>query len=196
LVRGETGRSHAKGNVVFIISWFTCALAERDAGEASNALVALGNNSFTSDAVKLYRPFGEGLIARMLNDDAKARSAFTQARFEQEKRIQEQPEYAPGLCIGLIDAGLGRKEDALREGRRGVELLPLAKDYINGGHMLEFFAITAAWVGETDVALKYLIMATQVPETLSYGELKLLPYWDPLRGDRRFERIVESLASK
>ena len=178
-------------------TWFTCALAERDAAEATNALIALGDNSFTSDAVKLYRPFGEGLVARMLNDDAKARAAFALARSEQEKRIQDQPAYAPGLCIlGLIDAGLGRREDALRESKRAVELLPVTKDYINGGHMLEFCAISAAWVGETDVAVKHLTMATQVPGTLSYGELKLLPYWDPLRDDPRFEKIVASLAPK
>jgi hypothetical protein len=62
--------------------------------------------------------------------------------------------------------------------------------------MLEFCAISAAWVGETDVAFKHLTIATQVPRTRSYGELNLLPYWDPLRGDPHFEKIVASLAPK
>ena len=63
----------------------------------------------------------------------KARSAFTAARAEQEKIVQAQPNYGPALCVlGLIDAALGRKEEALREGRRAVELLPVEKDAING----------------------------------------------------------------
>ena len=46
----------------------------------------------------------------------------------QEKIVQAQPNYGPALCVlGLIDAGLGRKEEALREGRRAVELLPWKK---------------------------------------------------------------------
>jgi TolB-like protein/Tfp pilus assembly protein PilF len=178
-------------------SWFACALAERDAGAAEAALEALGENSFGNDAVKFSRTFGEGLIARMTKDDAKARSAFTAARAEQEKRVQAQPNYGPPLCIlGLIDAGLGRKEDALREGRRAIELLPVKKDFTNGVHMIEHFAIIAAWVGEKDLACEHLAIATRLPGYVSYGQLKLLPWWDPLRGDPYFEKIVASLAPK
>jgi serine/threonine-protein kinase len=93
--------------------------------------------------------------------------------------------------LGLIDAGLGRKEDALREGRRAIELLPMTKDSINGAHMIEYFAIIAAWVGEKDLACEQLAIATRLPGSLSYGQLKLTPNWDPLRGDPRFEKIVE-----
>src|SRR4029077_3211639 len=69
-------------------SWFACALAERDAPAAEAALEALGQNTFGNDAVQLSRTFGEGLIARMTNDDKKARAAFTAARAEQQKRVQ------------------------------------------------------------------------------------------------------------
>jgi hypothetical protein len=62
--------------------------------------------------------------------------------------------------------------------------------------MIEFFAIICAWVGEKDLALQQLKIATENPGALSYGQLKLLPYWDPLRGDPRFEKIVASLAPK
>ena len=63
----------------------------------------------------------------------KAQLAFTAARAEQEKTVQAQPDYGPAWCVlGVIDAALGRKEDALREGRRAVELLPVEKDSING----------------------------------------------------------------
>ena len=75
----------------------------------------------------------EGVIARMTKDDAGARVAFTAARAEQQKMLQAPESYGPALCVlGLIDAGLGRKEEALREGRRAVELLPVEKDPIFG----------------------------------------------------------------
>ena len=178
--------------------WLICALAERDAGAAKNAAIAAGANPpFTDEAVNFSRPFVEGIIARVGKDDEKARSAFTAARAEQEKIIHAQPNYGPPLCVlGLIDAGLGRKEEALREGRRAVELLPAEKDAINGTAMIKYLAMIAAWVGDDDLACEQLAVAIRPPSRLSYGQLKLLPFWDPLRGNPRFEKIVASLAPK
>ena len=96
----------------------------------------------------------------------------------------------------MIDAALGRKQEALSECRRAVELLPVQKDAFNGPLMIQWLAISAAWVGEKDLALEQLATAAHVPGTLSYGWLKLLPFWDPLRGDPSFEQIVASLAPK
>ena len=69
-----------------------------------------------------------------------------------------------------------------------MELLPVAKDSINGGHIAEFFAITCAWAGETDLAIQQL--TTIIPSTghITYGYLKLHPFWDPLRGDPRSKK--------
>jgi serine/threonine-protein kinase len=179
-------------------AWLICALAERDAGAAKNAVIAAGSNPpFTDEAVNFSRLFVEGVIARMTNEDEKARAAFTAARAEQEKIIQAQPSYGPPLCVlGLIDAGLGQKEEALREGRRAVELLPVEKDPINGVAMSKYLAMIAAWVGDKDVACEQLAVAVRPPSRITYGQLKLLPFWDPLRGDPRFEKIVASLAPK
>ena len=93
-------------------------------------------------------------------------------------------------------AALGRKEEALSECRRAVELLPVEKDAFNGPLMIQWYATAAAWVGETDLALEQLATAVRAPGVVSYGHLKLLPFWDPLRGDARFENIVNSLAPK
>jgi hypothetical protein len=98
--------------------------------------------------------------------------------------------------LGLIDAALGRKEEALREGRRAVELLAVEKDAINGPLMIEYSAMIAAWLGDKNLACDQLATAIRYPSPLSYGELKLLPFWDPLRGDPCFEKIVASLAPK
>jgi serine/threonine protein kinase/Tfp pilus assembly protein PilF len=173
--------------------WLMCALAERDAAAAKNALIALGQDAISFGGNVIFnRPFAEGVIARMTKDDEKARSAFTAARVEQEKIVQAQPNYGPPLCVlGLIDAGLGRKEEALREGRRAVELLPVEKDAIKGTDMVMYLAMIAGWVGDKDLACEQLASVIRRPSSLSYGQLKLLPFWDPLRGDPRFEKLIE-----
>jgi serine/threonine protein kinase/TolB-like protein/Tfp pilus assembly protein PilF len=180
--------------------WLPCALAERDIAAAKDALLASDEFPLGINAVNFTRPFAEGVIARMTNDEHKAQLAFTAARAEQEKTVQAQPDYGPAWCVlGVIDAALGRKEAALREGRRAVELLPVEKDPVNGMVMIKYLAMIAAWVGEKDLACEQLATAVRSPLSgtdLSYGELKLMPEWDPLRGDPCFEKIVASLAPK
>jgi TolB-like protein/Flp pilus assembly protein TadD len=130
----------------------------------------------------------------MAKDDDKARSALNFARAKQEKIVDNQPNFGPSWCaLGLIDAALGRKEEALREGRRAVELVPLDKDAIRGGAMAKSLAMIAAWVGEIDLACNQLQAVANRPGVVSYGELKLLPFWDSLRGDLRFEKLVEDV---
>src|SRR5207247_725162 len=132
-------------------NWLTCAFAERDPAAAADALAALGENNYGNDIITFSRSFVEGLIARMTKDDNKALSAFAAARAEEEKLVQSQPDDAPALCVlGLIDAALGRKDEALREGGRAVELLPVQTDGLNGSGMVFYFAMIAAWIGEKD----------------------------------------------
>jgi TolB-like protein/Tfp pilus assembly protein PilF len=175
--------------------WFMYTLAERDAAAANTALIGLGDNPRylgVADNVVFNRAFAEGVVARLTNQNDKAQAAFTAARAEQEKLVQAQPNYAEARCVlGLLDAALGRKEEALREGRRAVELLPVEKDALDGNFMVKYLAMIAAWVGDKDLACEQLASAIQHPSDLSYGQLKLLPYWDSLRGDPRFEKLVE-----
>jgi len=105
----------------------------------------------------------------------------------------------------LIDAILGKKEEALSEGRRAMELgaraLPTAQDPMfgqstNEASVKKSFAMICAWAGEPDLAVEQLEAVTKIPGGPSYGELRLDPMWDPLRGDPRFEKIVASLAPK
>jgi len=178
-------------------SWLLCALAERDPAAAANALAALGDNSVGTEKVKYSPRLMEGLVGRMAKDDAKAHAAFTAARAEQEKLIRANPDDAGTLCIlGLIEAALGRKEEALREGWRAVELLPVEKDARSGPAMIVCLARIAAWVGDNDLACEQLVRASRLPSSVSYGDLKLMPWWDPLRGNPCFETIVASLAPK
>ena len=182
-------------------NWFDCALVERDWPAAEQALTALGNNPFWGDGgAILSRQFGEGLLARAMHDESRARKAFTAARMEQEQVVRKQKDYGPALCVlGLIDAALGNKDAALQEGRRAMELQPVEKDSFTAQALMAYLALIAAWAGEKDLALQQLATAAPTPGAAliaSYGMLKLSPFWDPLRGDPRFEQIVASFAPK
>jgi TolB-like protein/DNA-binding winged helix-turn-helix (wHTH) protein len=176
-------------------AWLLCSLAEHNAAAAKNALVALGENPInlaSVDNTRFNRLFIEGVIARMTQDDQTAQLAFTAARAEQEKIVQAQANYGLPLCVlGLIDAGLGRKEEALREGERAVELVPPEKDAVDGSAAIKYLAMIAAWVGDKDLAFEQLATAVHTPSGLTYGQLKLLPFWDQLRGDSRFAQLLE-----
>jgi tetratricopeptide (TPR) repeat protein len=141
--------------------------------------------------------YAEGVVAYCQGDSVKAQAAFTAARSEVEKIVEKQPDFAAALSLlGMIDAGLGRKEEALREGRRACELLPISKDSTDGAAFAVNLAQIYAWTGEKDRAIEQIEAVERVPNYLSYGLLKLHPYWDSLRGDPRFEKIVASLAPK
>src|SRR5438034_203201 len=178
--------------------WLNFALCERDPIAADRALVAVAGDAFYAfPNVPFNRTFTEGLIAGIRGDSAAGHAAFTAARVQQEEIVRIQPDNAVALCVlGLIDAGLGRKDDALREGRHALELLPIARDAFVGGDLIQLFSIICAWTGEKEFALQQLSEVTQIPSSLTYGRLRLLPFWDPLRGDPRFEKIVASLAPK
>jgi tetratricopeptide (TPR) repeat protein len=178
--------------------WLYVALCERDNVGVSRALAVVPPEG-TSVVSNIWAPraYFEAVAARTRGDATVARAAFTAARAEVEKTTREQPDYAQGLTIlGLIDAGLGRKDDAIQEGRRAVELVPVSKDAIDGTDLILNLAVIYARTGEKDLALKQLAEAAQLPSSLNYGSLRLHPDWDTLRNDPRFEKIVASLAPK
>jgi serine/threonine-protein kinase len=177
-----------------ISEWpLACALAERDATAAKNALDAHGEDPiFLGHEVFFNRSFVEGLIALIKKDEGKARSAFVAAHAQQEKVLEAQPNNSQALgLLGLIDAALGRKEEALREGRRAVELIRAEKDVMEEISRETNLAMIAARVGAEDLALEQLNRIIRLPSPLNYGGLKLFPWWDPLRGDPHFEKLVE-----
>src|ERR1700736_3671243 len=172
--------------------WFYVALCERDKVGVSRALAIIPSEGISEGSIWWPRPFFEALAARARGDASGARAAFTAARAEVEKTMREQADYAQGIAVPrLLDAGLGRKDDAIREGSRAVALVPVSKDAIDGADLILNLAAIYAWTGEKDLALKQLAEAARMPSTLNYGWLRLHPDWDPLRGDPRFEKIME-----
>jgi len=173
------------------------ALCERPPTAATRALANYPREGIVNNGVNNPRAYWDGVIARCQGDSAKAQAAFSGARREVEKTVESQPDFAAAFSLlGMIDAGLERKEQAIQEGRRACELLPISKDAIDGIDLAINLAQIYAWTGEKDRAIEQIAAVERVPNTLSYGVLKLHPYWDSLRGDPRFEKIVASLAPK
>jgi TolB-like protein/Flp pilus assembly protein TadD len=177
---------------------YTLALYDRDWDTASRlAPVLAQKNSLEWSLPQLGRDFWVGLLARLEGDETSARAAFMRARAQQEEEIRGHPDDVSLLAdLGLIDAGLGRKEEALNEGRRAMELGSSVKDSSTESYVKKCFAIICAWTGERELALGQLEALTKTPGSHTYGNLRLSPMWDPLRGDPRFEKIVASLAPK
>jgi TolB-like protein/Tfp pilus assembly protein PilF len=172
------------------------ALCERTAAAATRALKDYPPEGAVNNGVIYPHSYWEGVVAHWQGDSAQAQAAFSDARKDVEKIVEKQPDFAAAVSLlGMIDAGLDRKEEALREGRRACELLPVAKDALDGMALAINLAQIYAWTGEKDLAIAQIAEVERVPTTLSYGFLKLHPFWDSLRGDPRFEQIIASLAS-
>ena len=177
--------------------WLRGSLYKHDFDAALRALAALPIDGCHQQTIPFPRAWCEGVVAQTRGDQAAARAAFTSARTEAAKLVAGQPGYAEAHCVlGMADAALGNKEDAIREGRHAVELLPVTKDAIIGPLLVQNLALVYAWTGEKDLSLEQLAIAARMPGYLSYGKLRLHPYWDLLRGDPRFEKIAASLAPK
>jgi TolB-like protein/class 3 adenylate cyclase/Tfp pilus assembly protein PilF len=177
--------------------WLDLALCESDGAAAERALSVLATDGCHDEGIPFPRAWCEGMVARLRGEETAAREAFNRAHEEIEKVLRDQPAYAEGLCVlGMIDAALGKKEAAIQEGRHAVELLPMSKDALNGARVAEYLAVIYATVGEKKRAIDQLSVVVQRPSHVSYGELRWHPYWQPLRGDAQFDRIVATLAPK
>ncbi len=173
------------------------ALVERDNDAALRALAVMTSDGCRDEGVPLPRAWCEGIAARVRGDTATAMAAFGAARSQIMDVLNSQPNYPEGLCVlGMTDAALGKATLAQEEGRRAVELLPIERDAINGALLVQYLAAIYAWSNESSLALDQLEIAVRKPGLVSYGQLKLHPLWDPLRGNPRFEKIMASLAPK
>ena len=173
------------------------AFCERTEAATARSLANYPAQGAVFTGVNYPHSYWEGAVALWKGDHAKANAAFTAARVDVERALKAQPNFAAALSLlGKIDAGLGRKGQAIAEGRRACELLPMSKDAVDGVSLAINLAQIYAVTGEKDLAIQQIAMIENVPNALSYGLLKLHPYWDSLRGDPRFEQIVAACAPK
>jgi len=175
------------------------ALIDRNFAEAERVLAASPREDFQDIDYSFYFPkaWYEAMIARAKGDSAGAIAAFSNARKILEQRLAIKPEDARTLAVlAQADAGLGRKELAIQEAKHAVDLMPLSKDIYDGALVLEGLAQVYTWTNEPDRAIELLQKLAAMPSYVNYARLKLHPMWNPLRGDPRFEKIVNSLAPK
>ena len=162
------------------------ALVKKFPGEALN----------TDSSAPVPKAFLEGTIHFLQGDKASAQAEFEKARVVAEKLLRDAPEDpARHAQLGLILAALGRKEEAISEGKRAVELRPESQDAFDGPKCTASLAQIYAWTGETDEALRLLDHLLQVPNGLTVATLKLDPAWDPLRKDPRFQALIDKYAA-
>jgi len=182
----------------FTSTWLLIVLRERDSVGAQHALSNIGTGGCFDESIPFPDGWCKGLAALVRGDQSTARAAFDTARKELTEEVHSQPNYAAALCaLGVVDAVLGNKDDAIREGERAIELTPLSKNAIEGATLVRYLAVIYAWAGDKDRAIQRLAETTYLPGShISYGYLRLHPLWDPLRSDPRFQAIVDSLAPK
>ena len=173
------------------------ALKERNYLAAEKLLETGGGTEFDDNGFFTPREWKQAIIARELGQRAKAATKFQFARERVATEVRQHPGDAKALMVlGQIDAAMSRKNEAIEEARRAVELLPVSKDAINGYQLLTRQIMIDAQVGEVDRALDTMENGTRNPYAPDYGSLKLDQVWDPLRGNPRFEKFVASLAPK
>ncbi|HXO96781.1 MAG TPA: protein kinase, partial [Chthoniobacterales bacterium] len=134
-------------------------------------------------------------INRLQGGHPPTEGRFAGARDQLKRRVDERPEDARLLsALGLVDAALGRKEEAIEEARHAVEMLPVSKDGWDGPGLVLYQTRAYALTGETDLALKNLAFSVKTPGGEYYCDLKLDPALDALRKDPRFEKLLAQLS--
>jgi TolB-like protein/Flp pilus assembly protein TadD len=155
-----------------------------------------GETLTTNTTAPAPRVFLEGMIHLLQGDQAKAQPALERAQIVSEQLLREAPDDpARHAQHGLILAVLGQKEEAIREGKRAVELLPESEDAFDGPQGTAALAQIYAWTGEFDEAFRLIDHLLVVPNGLTVAMLKLDPAWDPLRKDPRFQALIDKYAA-
>ncbi len=192
----QQGPEAARG-IAFPLLLCSWAERNRDAAEKAVALIPPEGVANSYDEALVPREYCVGRTAWLFGDKQLAQTALTAARAIFQRVTAEQPDYPQAWSyLGLTDAMLGRCSEAIQEGKRACEILPVTKDSWIGPTLMNYLAMIYAWCGDKDAAFKQLESSVKNPVGVTYGELKQSPDWDSLRGDPRFEKLVGALAPK
>ena len=177
------------------------AMLQRDYSAAKKILETSSANEISySNAGLTPKIFLEGCTYLAQGDNANAQKAFEQARPAFEAAVKEAPESAERhASLGWLYALMGRKNDAIAEGQRAVELKPESKDAVDGSLMNGYLALIYARVGENDLAIPLIERLLTTPGavdstdySITVNDLKHRWEWDPLRNDPRFQKLIEN----
>jgi serine/threonine-protein kinase len=177
------------------------ALWSHDPDSVSRISARADETTFVFNGVKYPKSWYEGLAARMRGDKKGAQAAFTTARLEVEKAVLADASGGRALSLlAMIDAGLGRQEQAVQEAKHACELETFENSAPNAAIVRCNLAVVYAWNGQLDLAISELDQlvnrpaGTNLPAQPTYGDFRRNPLWDPLRNDSRFAAIMKRLA--
>ena len=181
--------------------WLLLSVLENNPAEVGRALLAYPSDVITLGDFAYPKAWFEALAARMRKDEAAAQTAFAAARVQVAKTVEADPQDERNLLLlAMIDAGLGRKEDATREARRACAMTPKDLMLFHAPSNRCLLAVVYAWTDQPDLAFKELdeLVAhpagENMPKQPTYGDFQLNPLWDPLRADPRFAELTRRLA--
>ena len=136
-------------------------------------------------------------LAALQGERPTMEAGFASAYDQLKRKVEGDPGNLPLLsALSLVDAALGRKQEAVLEATHAVEMLPISEDALDGPILVSNLAIVYAWTDELDLAFEKLTISVTTPAGVHYGELKLDPAWDPLRKDPRFDKLLAELAPR
>ena len=136
------------------------------------------------------------LLAALKGEPREKDPSLTETRQQLYQKVKTAPDDANLLSnLAVVDALLGRNAEAITEAKRAVDIVPVSADALNGTHMLLNLAVVYAWTNEPDDAFEQLNLLAKLPNGIYYGKLRE-PYWDPLRKDPRFDKLLAELASR
>jgi TolB-like protein/Tfp pilus assembly protein PilF len=176
------------------------AMLKRNYSEAKNVLQTSSLNELSyTNAGATPISFFEGCIYLAQGDNVNAQKAFELARPEFETAVKEAPESAYRHAnLGWLYGFMGRKDDAIREGQRAVELKPESKDAVDGALMNCYLALIYTRVGEKELAIPLITRLLKTPGavdsvdySITVSDLKYRWEWDPIRSDPRFQKLLE-----
>jgi len=191
----------SEDRVDIVSSRIYAAIFARDWTKAKEILNRSRNEEFVSmdyiGQATIPRGCLEIWLARLQGEISAAETGFAVARDQLSRKVDKSPEQPDLLsALGIIDAALGRKGQAIQEAKRATEMFPISKDAEIGPGLVANLAIVYAWTNEPELAFQELTIAVNTPNAILYGQLKLDPAWDPLRKDPRFDKLLAELAPK
>ena len=177
---------------------FWSAVGARDWGTAQQILDQTSDeNLLVGDQVKasIPRGCGEIVLAAFHGKNPTMEKGFGAVRDQLAQRVEAHPDEVQLLgVLGLIDAFLGRKQDAIEEATRAVELRPISLDAVEGPYILKCLAYVYAWTTESDLAFRELAKLAKTPGGLgTRADFKADVLWDPIRKDPRFDQLAAQL---
>jgi serine/threonine-protein kinase len=152
-------------------------------------LLRLPPSAFNDDRAAWATPLAA--VYHLRGDDARARAYADSAVAAYEEQIKATPDNSQlYVLLGTALAYLGRKDEAIRQGKRALEITPIAKDAYSGAYNQHQLARIYILVGEPDKALDLLEPLLKIPYYLTPAWLRIDPTFDPLRKNPRFQKLV------